>query len=165
MNPLPGKRFASAVSVVAMAGCVLSLSVHVVTLLGLYSKAIFNVQIGLFLGVFGMAFFAILAQERLMSEFSFFDRLRTLNPKFSFKVTRALLANAPRWLRVSSIALFAYAATRFVVFASYSLPARLLSKPEELQLFSAFAAAAYSFVAMMLMSYGRTERPLRPKEF
>ena len=88
MESLPAKGIASGASAVAMAGCALSLSVHLLALFGVYSKGILNFTMYLFTGLFPFFLLAVLAQEGLLSEFSFGDRmLRTLNPKFAHKVT------------------------------------------------------------------------------
>jgi len=165
MKTLPAKGVARAVSVVAMGGCALSLSVLTLALLGFHSKTLLNFQIALFVGVFPVFFLAVLAQERLLSEFSFRDRVRMNNPEFGLKVIRkVLVAHAPKWLWVTSIALLVNALAQFAVFAYATFPAKSASKADELRLFSAYAAAFYSAAAMILLSYAGTELPMRPDE-
>lgn len=166
MTTLPAKGIASGASAIATAGCALSLSVHLLALFGVYSNLILNFGMYLVVGVFPVFFLAVLAQEGLLSKFSFRDRmLRMFNPKFAHKVIwRLLLGMAPKWLRAISIALFVNAMVQFAIFAYQIFPSNSSSQLGELRLLSAYAAAFYSAAATILSSYARTERPLRPYE-
>jgi hypothetical protein len=166
MTSLPGKSLARAVSTVAIAGCALSLSVHVLALIGVYSKSILNFEIGLFTGVFPVFLLAVLAQERLLTKFTFQDRMiRMLDPKFGHKVvSRLLLGQSPKWLRTVFIALFVNALAQFAIFAYQTFPSGTASQSTELRILSAYAAAFYSAAATILASYARTERVLGPDE-
>ena len=153
------KTTARGLSSVALAGCALSLCVHLLSLVGFYSKAVLDFQICLCLGVFPFGLTAILAQKALLSAFPTFA--------FSSRVARAsrvaLLAGTPIWLKNAADALTAYAVALFVLFAIRNFP-NMGTKLDELRLFSAYAAAFYTAPAAILTSYANTERSLRPDE-
>jgi hypothetical protein len=166
MNTLPGKSVARGVSTIAIAGCALSLSVHVLALIGVYSKSIVNFGRGLFIGVFPVFFLAVLAQERLLSKFTFRDRMfRMFNPKFAHKVTwKLLLGQAPKWLRAVLMVLFVNALAQFALFAYQIVRSGSPSQSAQLRIDSAYAAVFYAAAATILGSYARTERALGPDE-
>jgi hypothetical protein len=166
MNALPGKSVARGMSTIAMAGCALSLSVHVLALIGVYSKYILNFGKGLFIGVFPVFFLAVLAQERLLSKFTFRDRtFRMFNPKFAHKVTwKLLLGQAPKWLRAVLMTLFVNALAQFALFAYQTVPSGSPSESAQLRIISAYAAVFYAAAATILASYASTDRALRPDE-
>jgi hypothetical protein len=159
-NSLPAKGLARALSVVALAGCALSLCINLIALLGFHSKAILNFQIDMVLGIFPMAIPTVLAQERLLSELFFLDRVRKSRVAWRF-----LLAKAPEWMRSLYRSLSWYTVAVFVVFAWRNGGAKSSSQLDELWYMSAFVAAAYSAEAALLMSYGRCEHPIRFGDF
>lgn len=158
MRTLPAQGAAQIVSVIAMAGCAMSLFVHALVLLGFYTAAIFRLQLPLFLGGFAMLIVACLAQEALLSQFTFAQRMRGRS------VMRALTANAPTWLRYASYAILAYALALFLVFSCGTFLNKPVTESDELRIFTAYTAAFYAGAAMILMSYSRTDHPLRPDE-
>src|SRR5713101_4434776 len=111
-NPLPARGFARVLSKVALVGCALSVSVHLVTLLGFHSKAFFNFVMDLFLGIFPMSLPALFATQRLQSELTARKPFWMFDPRFSSKVRKMTPANAPEWLRRLFSALLYY----FLVF-------------------------------------------------
>jgi hypothetical protein len=159
MSSLPLKGLARTLSVIALAGLALSISVHLLALLGFHSKAILKFQIGLFLGIFPMFILAYLAQERLLSELSL--RERWGNHKLIWKI---LFANTPEWLRRTVTALMYYALASFALFLGRNYSTKVAGEWDELWILSVYAAAFYSSIAAILMSYARTERPLRRYE-
>jgi hypothetical protein len=161
MMVLPAKGFARGVGVLAVAGSALSLLVHALAALGFYSRAILNFESYLFVGLFPALIIAGVAYNRLLSEFSYNDRMRMYNPKVWLKVTRKLSANAPTCLRVISISLLLYAAIRSL-FPGLSSERVVDSKG--LGVFSAYVAAFLALAAVILISYAGTERPLRADE-
>jgi hypothetical protein len=169
MKPLPAKGLARSSSWVALAGCGLSLSMHALALLGFYSKEILNFQLALFVGVFPLFIPVILAQERLLSEFSFSfgEHLRLIYTKIGRKrarrISRALVANAPKWLRIMTKGLSVNAAAQFLILGYRTFPTNPASKSEELRFLSAFAAVFYSAAAEMLLSYSGSESPISPE--
>jgi hypothetical protein len=140
---------------VSYAGCGLSLSVNAITLLGFHSKALMDLQVGLFLAVFPVCLPAVLAQHRLLSEFSQLDRLRLGN-----KLWRVIEARAPKWLPRLSSVLMGYALALFAVFAYLNFSNQSASELDEIRLLSAYAAAFYAAAAMLLASYVESEHPL-----
>ena len=158
-NSLPAKGLARALAAVSIAGCALSVCVHLIVLLGFHSKAILSFQVGLFLGIFPLGIPAFLAQERLLARWSFRERVGN-----SWATQKALLAKAPERLRWTFFALGYYAMAAFVVFLCRNFSTKVPSERDELWILSAYAAAFYSGFATMLMSYARSERPLRPEE-
>jgi hypothetical protein len=165
VKSLPAKRFARALSAVALAACGMSVCVHLIALLGSHSKSLLNFQLGLFVGIFVLFVPAYLAQERLLSEFSSRDRFRMFDPRFSSKVRlKILLANTPKWLRQMCNALLYYYIVFFVIFAYRTFPNKALSELDEILLFSSGTAVFYCGFAAILTSYARTEYPLRPDE-
>jgi hypothetical protein len=164
VKSLPAKGVARALTAVALAGCSLSVCVHLIALLGSHSKALLKFQLGLFVGVFVLFVPAYLAQKRLLSEFSSRDRFRMFDPRFSNKVRlKILLVNTPKWLRQTFNAISYYYLVFFVIFAYRTFPNKA-GKLDEILLFSSVTAAAYCAFAAVLTSYARTERPLRPDE-
>lgn len=159
VKSLPAKGLARALSAVALAGCALSILIHVSALLGFYSKAILNFQIGLFLSMVPMGIPTFLAHERLLPKLSFRDRV-----KKSWVVWQVPIAKAPDWLRKMFTALGYYAMASFVIFLLRNFPTKVPSDHDELWILSAYAAAFYSAFAAILMSYARSERPLRLDE-
>ena len=159
MKSLPAKGVARALAAVSIAGCALSISVQVIALLGFHSKALLNFQIGLFLGMFPLAIPTFLAQERLLPRLPFLDRVRR-----SHVAWNVLLAKTPEWLRRTFTALGYYAMASFVVFLFKNFSTKIPSEHDELWILSAYAAAFYSAFAAILMSYARSERPLRLDE-
>ncbi|HYL59389.1 MAG TPA: hypothetical protein VEU51_10995 [Candidatus Acidoferrales bacterium] len=139
----------------AFAGCGLSLSVHAITLLGFHSKALLDLQLGLFLGVFPVFLAAVLAQQRLLSEFSQLDRFKLGN-----KMWRVIVARTPKWLRTLSYVLMGYALALFAVFAYLNFRNESASELDEIRLMSAYSAAFYTAAAMVLVSYVESEHPL-----
>lgn len=119
-----------------MAGCALSLSIHILALIGVYSKSILNFATSLLVGVLPVFFLAVLAQERLLFKFTFRDRMfRMFNPRFAHKVTsRLLLGQAPKWLRVVLITLFVNAFAQFALFAYQTFPSGSLGQSAELRM-------------------------------
>jgi hypothetical protein len=79
-----------------------------------------------------------------------------------FNVARKLYANAPRWLRVASVSLLAYAALRSIL--SFGFSGTIIHDAKGLAVFSAFLAAFSALAATTLISYAGTEHPLRPDE-
>jgi hypothetical protein len=164
VNSLPAKGTARVLSEVALVGCALSVLVHVIALLGFYSRAILYFQLGLVSGIFLMSIPALLAQERLLSEFSSRDRFRMFDPRYSRKVRlKILLANTPKWLRQTFNALLCYFVAFFVMFVYRTFPNKGSELDEVLQ-FSAGTAVFYSGIAAILTSYAASERPLRTDE-
>jgi hypothetical protein len=161
-NPLPAKGFARALSTMALVGCALSVSVHFITL-GFYSKALLNLQIGLMFGIFPMGLLVLFATQRLQSELSARYRFWMFDPFFSSKVRKMTLANAPKWLRSLCNALLYYFLAFFVVFLYRTFPNKATNL-DEVQLFSAGAAAFYVAFAALLTSYAASEHPLRLDE-
>ena len=160
MKSLPAKGVARALTAVSIAGCALSILVHVIALLGFHSKALLNFQIGLFLGMVPLAAIpASLAWERLLPRLSFLDRVRR-----SHVAQKALLAKTPEWLRRTFTALGYYAMASFVVFLFKNFSTKIPSQRDELWILSAYAAVFYSAFAAILMSYARSDRPLRLDE-
>lgn len=159
MKSLPAKALARALSAVALVGCTLSVCIHLIALLGFQSRAILNVQLGLFVGIAPMGIPAFLAHERLLPKFSFLDRVRK-----SWEIWQASIANAPHWLRRMFTALGYYAMGLFVVFLWRNFSTKVPSDRDELWITSAYAATFYSAYATMLTSYARSERPLRRDE-
>jgi hypothetical protein len=162
-NPLPAKGLARALSKVALVGCALSASVHLITLLGFYNKAIFKFQMGLFLAIFPMSLPALFATQRLQSELTARNPFWMFNPSFSSKVRKMTLANTPEWLRRIYKAFLFYFIAFFVVFVFRTFP-KNATKLDEVQMFSACAASFYSGIAAILTAYAGTERPLRLDE-
>ena len=161
MNSLPAQGLARALSKVALAGCALSVSVHLITLLGFYSKAIFNFQMGLFVAIFPMSLPVLFAQSRLMSAVSPRDRVRLFDPKHNSRIReKVILANTPAWLRKLFSALLYYFIIFFVVFAYRNFPNKTTSELVEVQMFSACAAGFYSGFAALLTSYAGTDHRL-----
>jgi len=147
-----------------LAGCALSVCVHLIALLGSHSQALLNFQLGLFVGVFVLFVPAYLAQERLLSEFSSRDRFRMFDPRFSSKVRlKILLGNTPKWLRQTCNALLYYYLVFFVIFAYRNFPNKA-SMLDAIPLFSSGTAVFYCAFAAILTSYAGSERPLRPDE-
>src|SRR6266446_362393 len=112
--------------------------------------------LGLFLGIFLVFLPAVLAQERLLWEFSFLDRLKvSFNPKLAYRLWIQMLGKTPRWLRASSVALLVYAVALFAGFAYRTFPASVnsLENLDMIQLMSAYAAAFCSAAAALLSSY------------
>ena len=163
MNGLPAKGLARALSAVALAGCALSICIHLIALLGFYYKAILNFQLALMFGIFPLAIPVVLAQERLLSELSFRDRM--FGRKLGYNVTwKILLVKTPEWLRRTVTALMYYTIASFVVFLFKNFSTKVASGHDELWIVSAYGAFFYSAFAAILMSYARSERPLRPDE-
>jgi hypothetical protein len=161
VNTLPAKGLARALSAVALAGCALSVAVHLIALLGFHSKALLNLQVSLFFGVFLMFVPAVLAERLLFSEFpsSMFDS--RFNGAAKLKI---ILACNPKWLRQTYYALLYYFFAFFAVFAYRTFPNHA-GQLDEILLFSAGAAGFYCAEAAMLMSYARSEHPLRFGDF
>src|SRR5260370_19615939 len=157
-NPLPAKGLARALSRVALVGCALSASVHLITLLGFYNKAIFDFQMGLFVAIFPMSLPALFAAQHLQSELTADNPFWIFNPAFRSKVRKATLANTPNWLLRTMNGLLYYFLAFFVVFAVRTFPNKAADR-EAVQMFSAGAAAFYSGIAALLTSYANTERP------
>ena len=165
MNILPGKSFARGISAVAVTGCVLSLSVHLLALAGASSKSLLKLALGLLVGVFPIFFLAVLAQERLLSKFTFRDRMiRMLNPKFARRVQRFIKSRAPKWLQGMFLALLVNALVQLLLFAFQAVSPDPPSQAVQLRLVSAYAAAFYAGAAMVLASYANTERTLAADE-
>jgi hypothetical protein len=162
VKALPAKGFARALGDLALAISALSLGVHAFAVFGSYSNALMRIEDYLFFGLFPIMILASLAYRRLLSEFSFADRVRLYNPKFSLNVARKLYANAPRWLRVASLSLLAYAALRSIL--SFGFSDTVIRDAKGLAVFSAFLAAFSALAATTLISYAGTEHPLRPDE-
>ena len=164
-NPLPAKGFARLLSKVALVGCALSVSVHVITLLGFYSKAIFNFQMGLFVAAFPMSLPVLFAQERLMSGLSRRNRVRLFDPKHNSRIReKIILGNTPAWLRKLFSALLYYFIVFFVVFTFRTFPNKTTSALVEVQMFSIGAGVFYSAIAALLTSYAETDHPLTLEE-
>jgi len=85
VQALPAKGFARATGALALAISALSLGVHAFAVFGSYSDALMRIEDYLFFGLFPIMILASLAYRRLRSEFSFADRVRLYNPKFSFQ--------------------------------------------------------------------------------
>ncbi|MGC1341468.1 MAG: hypothetical protein WA854_04035 [Candidatus Binataceae bacterium] len=151
-------------SAAALAGFALSGAVNLISLLGFYSRPILSFQIDLVFGMFFVSLFAGLAQERLMCQFSFRDRLRTMNPKLASKVRRRLSSPAPKWLRRLFWGAMVYTFILFGLFIYGTLSATP-SDLDEVRVMSAFAAVFYSGAAMVLTAYARSDHPLNPAEF
>ena len=160
-NSLPARGLARALGAVALLECALSVSVHLIALLGFHSKGILNFQIGLTFGIFAMFIPTYLAQWLLLSEFpsSMFDS--RFNGAAKLKI---ILACNPNWLRQTDYALLYYFFAFFAVFAYRTFPNHA-GRLDEILLFSAGAAGFYCAEAAMLMSYGRSEHPLRFGDF
>ena len=162
---MPAQGLARGLSKVALAGCALSVSVHLVTLLGFYSKAIFNFQMGLFAAIFPMSLPVLFAQSRLISALSPRDGVRLFDPKHNSRIReKVILANAPEWLRKLFSALLYYSIVFFVVFAYRNFPNKTTSGLVEVQMFSIGAGVFYSGIAALLTSYARTDHPLTLEE-
>ena len=146
-------------SSVALAGCALSVCVHLIALLGFNSKALLSFELGLFLVMFPIGIPACLAHERLLPKLSFLDRFRK-----SWVISQVSIAKAPKWLRKMYRALGCYAMALFAIFLYRNFSTKVPSDYEELWILSAYSAAFYSAFAAILMSYVRTERPLRSDE-
>jgi len=160
-NPLPAKGFARVLSNLALAGCALSVLVHLITLLGVYSKAIFNFQMGLFVAAFPMSLPILFAQSRLMSALSPGDRVRLFDPTHNSKIReKIMLGNTPAWLRKLFSALLYYFVVFLVVFTYRTFPNKNTSELLEVQMFSVGAAVFYSAIAALLTSYAGTDHPL-----
>jgi hypothetical protein len=162
-NPLPAKGFARLLSKVALAGCSLSVLVHLITLLGFYSKATLNFQLGLFLAIFPMSLPVLFATRRLQSELTARNRFWMFNPRLASKAQKMTLAKTPTWLLRICKALGFYFFAFFVVFAYRTFPNKA-TELEEVQTFSACAAVFYSAFAAVLTSYAASERPSSPDE-
>ena len=164
-NPLPAKGFARLLSKVALVGCALSVSVHLITLLGFCSKAIFNFQIGLVLAIFPMSLPVLFAQARLMSALTPRDRVRLFDPKHNTRIReKIILANTPAWLRKLLSALLYYFIVFFVVFTYRNFPNKTTPELVEVQMFSIGAGVFYSGIAALLTSYSGTDHPLTFEE-
>ena len=70
----------------------------------------------------------------------------------------------PGWLRRTYTALGYYAMALFAIFLFRNFSTKVPSDYDELWILSAYAAAFYSAIAAILMSYARSERQLRPDE-
>jgi hypothetical protein len=161
---VPARGVARALTVASLAGCALSVAIHLTSLAGFYSKAIFNLQIGLIIGIFLLSLPVLVAQEILLSRVSIRDRIRVYDWKFNSMVRRKLiLANTPEWLRHSFFVILYYFIAFFLVFLCRAFPNKA-GQLDELQMFSACAAGFYSGFAAFFASYARTERPLTPYE-
>ena len=161
-NPLPAKGFARVLSKVALVCCALSVLVHVIAL-GFYSKALLNFQGGLFLAIFPMFLPALFATQRLQSELYAHNRFWMFNPRFSSKVQKMTLANAPTWLLRTLKGIFIYYIAFFVLFAYRTFPNKDTNL-DEVQMLSAGAAVFYAAIAAILTSYAGTDHPLRLDE-
>jgi hypothetical protein len=161
VKSLPAQGFARVLSNVGLAGCALSVLVHLITLLGFYSKAILNFQLGLFLAIFPMSLPVFFAQARLMSGLPPRDRVRLFDPKHNSRIReKIILGNTPAWLRKLFSALLYYFIIFFVVFAYRNISNKTTSEPVEVQMFSIGAGVFYSAIAALLTSYARTDHPL-----
>jgi len=165
VKSLPAKGLARALSVVALAGFALSVVVHMISMVGFHSQIFLRFQIDLFFGMFFLFLPAALAQERLLCQFSFRDRLRTFNPKLASKLWRRLISPAPKWLRGLVFAVGVYTLIIFGAFIYTTNPAKPTSELDEIRLMSAFAAVFYAGAAMILIAYARSDHPLNPAEF
>lgn len=161
MNSLPARGLARALSVVSLVGCALSVSVHLVALLGFRSKGILNFQIGLSFGIFAMFVPAFLAERLLFSGFP----SRMFDSRFNNSgKLKIILADNPKWLGQTYYALLYYFFAFFAVLAYRTFPNHA-GQLDEILLFSAGAAGFYCAEAAILMSYGRNEHPLRFGDF
>ena len=85
--------------------------------------------------------------------------------KLGYNVTwKILLVKTPEWLRRTVTALMYYTIASFVVFLFKNFSTKVASGHDELWIVSAYGAFFYSAFAAILMSYARSERPLRPDE-
>ena len=165
MKSLPAQGFARVLSKVALASCALSVLVHLITLLGFYSKATFNFQIGLVLAIFPMSLPVIFAQAQLMSGLLPRDRVRLFDPKHNSRIReKIILGNTPAWLRKLFSATLYYFIIFFVIFAYRNFPNKTTSELVEVQMFSACAAGFYSGIAALLAAYAATDHPLTLNE-
>jgi hypothetical protein len=158
---LPAKGLARALSAVALAACAMSVCVHLIALLGSHSKALLNFQLGLSFGIFAMFIPVYLAERLLFSEFpsSMFDSRFYRSGKL-----KIILADNPKWVGQTYYALLYYFFAFFAVFAYRTFPNRA-TQVDEILLFSAGAAGFYCGFAAILMSYGRSEHPVRFSDF
>jgi hypothetical protein len=160
-NSLPARGLARALSVAALVGCALSVSIHLIALLGFHSQGILNFQIALTFGIFAMFIPAYLAQQWLFSEFpsSIFDS--RFNRGARLKI---MLACNPKWVGQTYYALLYYFFAFFAIFAYRTFPNHA-GQLDEILLFSAGTAGFYCAEAAMFMSYGRSEHPIRFGDF
>jgi hypothetical protein len=160
-NSLPARGLARALSVVALVGCALSISVHLIALLGFHSEGILNFQIGLLFGIFAMFIPTYLAQESLFSEFPSSVLDSRFNRGAKLKI---MLASNPKWVGPTYYALLYYFFAFFAVFAYRTFP-KHAGQLDEILLSSALAAGFYFAEAAMLMAYGLSEHPIRFGDF
>ncbi len=164
VTALPAKGLARAMGVLAMAGSALSLSVHTLAVIGIYSRAILDFESYLFVGSFPVLIFASLAYNRLLAHLPFGDRSRIYNPIVWFRVARKITGSAPKWLRVVSSALLLYAGARSLLSVFERSSERVVADANGLGVLSALVAAFLAMAATILISYAGTEHPLRPDE-
>jgi hypothetical protein len=117
MKPLPARGFARALSKVALAGCAISLAVHLVSLAGFESRGLWHFQFAVFAGAILILFLAGFAQEYVRIKFGERTRgWRFLPPKSDGVLKqRVFFDNAPRWLRRLTYGMFAYFVVCFVI--------------------------------------------------
>src|SRR5262245_52008527 len=153
MKDLPAKGLARALGGIAMAGCAMSLTIHVFALLGFHSKAMLHFQMALLAGIFPLALASFLAQQRLVSKLPSENLWRA--GRRNQKVAEA---HAPEWLRKTKTTLFAYYFLVFLWFMFENHSVKVAPEPDVVRMFSAGAAVFYSALATVLISYAETER-------
>jgi len=132
-----------------------------IELAGFHSKAIMDLQTGLYLGMAATCIPDALARRRLLPKISFYQRV------MKAQGTEYLIrARAPKWLRQLSAALVYYGLGSILVFSCLELLSRVQSQRELWQTAAAsgFAVFGYSIVATTLISYARSERPFTADE-
>jgi len=161
---MPFKSLMYAVRAVAIAGFILSVAIHVIVLTTDASDDWVYVLIVGFFALLPVCIAAIYAQERLTVElrrtWCDFLQLRLLGRGYR----EAVEANAPLWLRRTTYALLAYALISFAFFAYEVYPDRQPGKEDARRLMSAFLVTFWAFATLVLTSYLRTQRPIRPDE-
>jgi hypothetical protein len=128
MKPLPAKGFARALSKVALAGCAASLAVHLVSLTGFESSALFKFQFLVFCALFLVALPEAAAREIVLSRFKLRNWLGLPRRKSGDRLMRKIFFDgAPWWLRRLMYGLIAYFFVWFVGVTYETFPAGKLS--------------------------------------